>query len=60
MAQHLPGDTGQALATAARDAFTSGMQAAAITGAVLLLGAAGLAAATLRGVRVRAAEEALV
>ena len=41
------------LATAAREAFTSGMQGAAIAGAVLLVGAAGLAALTLRGVEVR-------
>lgn len=41
------------LATAAREAFTSGMQGAAIAGAVLLVGAAGLAALTLRGVDVR-------
>ncbi|MET7689842.1 MFS transporter [Streptomyces sp. NPDC005483] len=41
------------LATAAREAFTSGMQGAAITGAVLLVGAAALAAVTLRGVEVR-------
>ncbi|MGC9536405.1 MFS transporter [Streptomyces sp. UG1] len=41
------------LATAAREAFTSGMRGAAIAGAVLLLGAAGLAAVLLRRVRVR-------
>jgi DHA2 family multidrug resistance protein-like MFS transporter len=41
------------LATTAREAFTSGMQGAAIAGAVLLLGAAVLAAVTLRGVEVR-------
>jgi DHA2 family multidrug resistance protein-like MFS transporter len=41
------------LATTAREAFTSGMQGAAIAGAVLLVGAAGLAARTLRGVEVR-------
>jgi DHA2 family multidrug resistance protein-like MFS transporter len=41
------------LATAAREAFTSGMQGAALAGAVLLLAAAGLAAVTLRGVEVR-------
>ncbi|MFD4569734.1 MFS transporter [Streptomyces sp. NPDC058467] len=56
VARHLPGDTGQALATAAREAFTSGMQAAAIAGAVLLLGAAVLATAALRKVQVREAE----
>ncbi|MCZ4607348.1 MFS transporter [Streptomyces sp. Lzd4kr] len=41
------------LATAAREAFTSGMQGAAIAGAVLLAGAAVLAAVTLRRVEVR-------
>ncbi|KOU77023.1 MFS transporter [Streptomyces sp. MMG1533] len=48
VAEHVPG-----LATTAREAFTSGMQAAAIAGAVVLLAAAGLAAVTLRRVRVR-------
>jgi DHA2 family multidrug resistance protein-like MFS transporter len=56
VAQRLPGDAGTALARAAREAFTSGMQAAAVAGVVLLLGAAVLASATLRGVRVRTAE----
>ncbi|MEV0975697.1 MFS transporter [Streptomyces sp. NPDC049915] len=41
------------LAVVAREAFTSGMQGAAIAGAVLLAGAAVAAAVTLRGVRVR-------
>ncbi|MFI6489676.1 MFS transporter [Streptomyces sp. NPDC050564] len=57
VARHLPGDAGQALTTAAREAFTSGMQAAAIAGAVLLLGAAALATATLRKVQVPEAAE---
>ena len=39
VADRLPGRTGS-LATAAREAFTSGMQGAAIAGAVLLVGAA--------------------
>ncbi|MFG2478437.1 MFS transporter [Streptomyces fagopyri] len=52
-ARQLPGDTGAALVRAAREAFTDGMHAAAITGAVLLLGAAVLASVTLRRVRVR-------
>ncbi|PBC61057.1 MFS transporter [Streptomyces sp. Tue6028] len=56
VARQLPGDTGQALATAAREAFTHGMQAAAIAGTVVLLGAAALATATLRKVHVREAE----
>ncbi|WP_369249368.1 MFS transporter [Streptomyces sp. R41] len=55
VARQLPGGAGQALATAAREAFTSGMQAAAVAGAVLLLGAAVLATATLRKVHVREA-----
>jgi hypothetical protein len=46
-AGQLPGRAGDALATAAREAFTDGMRAAAIAGAVLLAGAA-VAAATLR------------
>jgi DHA2 family multidrug resistance protein-like MFS transporter len=49
VADRVPG-----LATVAREAFTSGMQGAAIAGAVILAGAAGLAAVTLRGVEVRA------
>ena len=53
MAGQLPGDAGQALARAAREAFTNGMQAAAIAGVILLLGAAALATATLRKVPVR-------
>ncbi|TLS44148.1 MFS transporter [Streptomyces montanus] len=54
VARHLPGRTGDALVTTAREAFTSGMQATAVAGAVLLLGAAVLASVTLRRVRVRA------
>ncbi|MFE9170067.1 MFS transporter [Streptomyces kebangsaanensis] len=54
VAGQLPGRAGDALAAAAREAFTSGMHGAALAGtAVLLLAAAG-AAATLRGIRVRA------
>ncbi|MGP4045220.1 MFS transporter [Streptomyces sp. 2A115] len=53
VAERLPGRSGDALVTAAREAFTSGMQAAGVAGAVLLLAAAVLAAATLREVRVR-------
>ncbi|MFF1453323.1 MFS transporter [Streptomyces sp. NPDC058274] len=56
VAGQLPDRTGDALATAARDAFTSGMNAAAIAGAILLLAAAGLATATLRKVHVREPE----
>lgn len=47
IADRVPG-----LATAAREAFTHGMQGAAIAGAVLLVGAAGLAAVTLRRIPV--------
>ncbi|WP_329290615.1 MFS transporter [Streptomyces sp. NBC_01455] len=53
VARELPGDTGGTLVRAAREAFTDGMHAAAVAGAVLLLGAAVLASATLRRVRVR-------
>ncbi|MFG2028356.1 MFS transporter [Streptomyces sp. NPDC048825] len=53
VAGQMPGRAGEALATAAREAFTNGMQAAAIAATVLLLGAAVLASATLRRVRVR-------
>jgi DHA2 family multidrug resistance protein-like MFS transporter len=56
LARQLPGRAGEALVTAAREAFTSGMQAAAIAGTVLLLGAAVLAAVSLREVRVREVE----
>ncbi|KOV31349.1 hypothetical protein ADK58_07190 [Streptomyces sp. XY152] len=53
VAAGLPGRAGDALATAAREAFTGGMRGAA----VLLLGAAGLAAAGLRRIRVRGEAE---
>ncbi|MEW2810023.1 MFS transporter [Streptomyces massasporeus] len=53
VADRLPGRAGDALATAAREAFTSGMHAAAVTGAVLLAGAAAAAAVTLRRLRIR-------
>ncbi|MEY2249322.1 hypothetical protein AB8A21_41495, partial [Streptomyces sp. BF23-18] len=48
-----------ALTDAAREAFTHGMQAAAVAGAVLLLGAAALAAASLRTVAVRESGDVL-
>ncbi|MGN9762893.1 MFS transporter [Streptomyces sp. SD31] len=48
VADQVPG-----LAAAAREAFTEGMQGAAIAGAVVLAGAAVLAAVTLRRVHVR-------
>ncbi|MGD6743134.1 MFS transporter [Streptomyces sp. BH106] len=53
VAGQLPGEAGRALTTAVRVAFTDGMQAAAIAGAVVLLAAAVLAVATLRKVTVR-------
>ncbi|MFJ9128564.1 MFS transporter [Streptomyces sp. NPDC102340] len=53
VAGQLPGDAGRALTAAAREAFTNGMQAAAIAGAVVLLAAAVLSVATLRKVTVR-------
>ncbi|MGY1497337.1 MFS transporter [Streptomyces sp. QTS52] len=53
VAQRLPARTGDALIATAREAYAHGMQAAAIAGVVLLLGAAVLAARTLRGVTVR-------
>ncbi|MFJ7336105.1 MFS transporter [Streptomyces sp. NPDC101110] len=51
VADRLPGRAGDALATVAREAFTAGMHAAAVTGAVLLTGAAAAAVLTLRRVR---------
>ncbi|MEV7885656.1 MFS transporter [Streptomyces sp. NPDC002817] len=53
VADQVPG-----LATVAREAFTSGMQGAAIAGTVLLAGAAVLAAVTLRRVELREPEKA--
>ncbi|MFF3940003.1 MFS transporter [Streptomyces phaeofaciens] len=53
VAGQLPGRTGDALAVAAREAFTSGMQGAAVAGAVVLTGAAVAATATLKRVRVK-------
>ncbi|MGV9529152.1 MFS transporter [Streptomyces cellulosae] len=52
VAAELPGRAGDALAAAAREAFTEGMRGAAIAGALLLLLAAGIAVAGLRNVRV--------
>ncbi|MER5717566.1 MFS transporter [Streptomyces sp. NPDC002132] len=53
IADQLPGRAGDALATAAREAFTSGMQGAAVAAAVLLAGSAVAAATTLRSIRVK-------
>ncbi|WP_369212177.1 MFS transporter [Streptomyces flavofungini] len=55
-ARHLPGRAADTLTATAREAFTSGMHTAALTGAVLLLMAAGVAAKALRGVAVRTAK----
>ncbi|WP_237536427.1 MFS transporter [Streptomyces sp. SID5785] len=52
----LPGDAGRALASVARQAFTDGMHAAALAGAVLLVAAAVLAVTTLRTIHVRDAQ----
>lgn len=52
VAGRLPGRTGDALTTTAREAFTSGMHGAAIAGAVLLAGAAAAASVTLRRIRI--------
>ncbi|MEU5899310.1 MULTISPECIES: MFS transporter [Streptomyces] len=52
-ASHLPTRTGDALLASAREAFTTGMHVAAVTGAVLLLTAAGVAAVALKGVHTR-------
>ncbi|GAB2760348.1 MFS transporter [Streptomyces bullii] len=57
VAGRLPGRAGEALAAAAREAFTSGMHTAAVAGAVLLAGASVLAAVSLRRVRTREAAE---
>ncbi|HEU5354705.1 MAG TPA: MFS transporter [Actinocrinis sp.] len=48
----LPGRTGDALLTAARDAFTHGMNTAAIGAAALMLVAAAVSVAFLRGLRI--------
>jgi DHA2 family multidrug resistance protein-like MFS transporter len=48
----VPGDVGSALLTAARDAFTHGMNVAAIGAAALMLASAVLSVAFLRGLRV--------
>ncbi|MEV0125179.1 MFS transporter [Streptomyces sp. NPDC050703] len=55
-AGHLPGQAADALLETARDAFTDGMRAAGLTGAVLLLAAAVAAVKTLRRAEVRTAE----
>ncbi|MGW0820830.1 MFS transporter [Streptomyces sp. NPDC002845] len=56
VADGMPGQTGSALAAAAREAFTAGMQGAALAGAVVLLGAGVVAVRALREVRVRDTE----
>lgn len=51
VAGQLPGQTGGAVLQAAREAFTSGMHAAALTAAILMAAAAILSSAALRSVR---------
>lgn len=53
VARGMPGRAAAELPATAREAFTHGMQAAAVTGAVLLLASAALAGASLRAIRVR-------
>ncbi|WP_037858160.1 MFS transporter [Streptomyces sp. NRRL S-340] len=53
VAGRLPGRAAEALATTAREAFTSGMHGAALAGAALLVPAGVAAAVTLRRVNVR-------
>ncbi|WP_320776578.1 MFS transporter [Streptomyces sp. CRN 30] len=55
VADHLPGRTGDALAAAAREAFTDGMRGAAIAAAAVLVLAAVMAAMTLRAARKKTA-----
>ncbi|MFD1661365.1 MFS transporter [Streptomyces caeni] len=57
VAHGMPGRAAAELLATAREAFTHGMQAAAVTGAVLLLASAALAGASLRAVRVRETRE---
>ncbi|MEZ3180238.1 MFS transporter [Streptomyces pimonensis] len=57
VAERLPEQAGGTLATAAREAFTQGMNAAAIAGAVVFAGAAVLASVALRRVREEADAE---
>ncbi|MEU3986321.1 MFS transporter [Streptomyces sp. NPDC026672] len=52
-AARMPGGAGEALVTAAREAFTTGMRDAALAGAVLLAAGAVTASVTLRRVRPR-------
>jgi MFS transporter, DHA2 family, multidrug resistance protein len=59
VAEQLPTTTGEPLAAAAREAFTHGMQGAAIAGATVLLGAAVAAVTALRKVRVREEDRVL-
>ncbi|MGW0840086.1 MFS transporter [Streptomyces sp. NPDC002787] len=56
LAEQLPAPAAESLTTAARAAFTTGMQGAAAAGAVVLLGAAVVAVGALRGIHVREPE----
>jgi DHA2 family multidrug resistance protein-like MFS transporter len=57
-AARMPGDAGDALVRAARDAFCDGMRAAAVGAVVVMLVASGYCAKVLRGVSMPAAESA--
>jgi len=57
VAAELPGRAGDALASSAREAFTGGLQGAAIAGALVLAAAALLAARTLRPIRLPKEQE---
>jgi DHA2 family multidrug resistance protein-like MFS transporter len=54
VAEQIPGPVGQAVLTAARDAFTAGLNAAAIAAIVVTVGAAVLSATILRTIRTAA------
>ncbi|GAA0314077.1 MFS transporter [Actinoallomurus spadix] len=52
VAGRMPGGTGEVIRRAARDAFVDGMHAAAVTGAVVMVGAALLTVVVLRRTRI--------
>ncbi|MBC2867529.1 MFS transporter [Streptomyces mexicanus] len=58
VAGQLPGQAGRDLAAAAREAFTHGMQGAALAGAAVLVVAAAVAGTALRRIRVQDSEPA--
>lgn len=57
VSMHLPAQVGSRLLNAARDAFTHGMNVAAVSGGAVMLLAAVLTVTFLRGVRVQAVDE---